>query len=495
MDNLTNVVRAAKRVSVPILQVKSFDPDSTIKSVISTFNDRPQLRFIKWDVINGLVGINESGKDLLTQYNPDELEGSFDIINALSILRLFPEKCIIFAQWTHKFMEQPQVSQGLFDIRNIFKSKGNLLILINPEIVTTPELRDSIINIQEKLPEDAELGNVVLSQYNNAKVKIIDEDIVEQCVVNLRGMSRFGAEQLVAMAMTSEGVNLGLLNEVVRNAISDVPGLSVVSSGSSLNDIGGLNQIKSYINLVFNGRNRPAVVVHIDEIEKAMAGYSDSGGGDSTGVSADQLGTLLSRMEDYRWQGFIFVGAPGTGKSFVAKSIGETYQVPTIALDLGAAKNSLVGSSEARIRYALEVIENRAKGQVLVIATSNGLKKIPPELRRRFTYGIVYFDLPDEDERESIWKINKEKFGLNPNMAVPDRYQYTGADIRNMCNFAASTGMSLVESSRFNVPVAKSDPGIIEELRNQAESRYLSASYPGEYRKKQIEMGRKYENE
>src|SRR6185436_21126879 len=47
------------------------------------------------------------------------------------------------------------------------------------------------------------------------------------------------------------------------------------------------------------------------------------------------------------------------------------------------------------------------KQEVFVIATANNLSLLPPELLRKGRFDEIFFvDLPDDSERESIWKIH-----------------------------------------------------------------------------------------
>ena len=56
------------------------------------------------------------------------------------------------------------------------------------------------------------------------------------------------------------------------------------------------------------------------------------------------------------------------------------------------------------------------------------------ELRRRFTLGTFFFDLPDAEERESIWKIYREKWALSGDQ--PEDEGWTGAEIKECCRKA-----------------------------------------------------------
>src|SRR5260370_3079663 len=74
--------------------------------------------------------------------------------------------------------------------------------------------------------------------------------------------------------------------------------------------------------------------------------------------------------------------------------------------------NSLVGASGERLRSALQVADAVSSGRSLWIATCNSIGVLPPELRRRFTLGTFFFDLPTKEERATIWKIYLAKYGV-----------------------------------------------------------------------------------
>jgi SpoVK/Ycf46/Vps4 family AAA+-type ATPase len=186
-------------------------------------------------------------------------------------------------------------------------------------------------------------------------------------------------------------------------------------------------------------------------------------------------------MQANKWPGMILPGPPGTAKSLFATALAAEHEVPCIALDLGAMKGSLVGQSEQQIRAALKVIRAVAGKGAYWVATCNRMESLPPELRRRFTDGIRFFDLPDEAERASIWTIMRKKFKIKETDSQPDDHQWTGADIRNVCALAYRLKVSLKKAATYITPVAKSDPHSIERLRKLAHNSFLSASREGLY--------------
>jgi SpoVK/Ycf46/Vps4 family AAA+-type ATPase len=55
------------------------------------------------------------------------------------------------------------------------------------------------------------------------------------------------------------------------------------------------------------------------------------------------------------------------------------------------------------------------KAQVFVVATANDVSQLPPELLRKGRWDELFFvDLPNQQEREAIWKIQIQKYGRDP---------------------------------------------------------------------------------
>lgn len=491
LNPMLRLFKAARRVGTPLVAIQTPDPAATIQAInLATPKESP---VIVWDICRGWQGVNAEGAEVVqvTCKDADPKDVTGNPVESLMMAADLPEKSILFLLNAQRYFtneSNPQAAgfaQGLWNLRDLFKKNSRTAVLLGPSFTLPPELAQDIFLLDEPLPDEEELGGIVATMMRSAEQEErLNEDVRARAVDALRGLAAFPAEQVTAMSITSEGLDVDSLWERKRRMIEQTPGLSVWGSGEKFEDIGGVMQAKDFFTRVINGREAPRVVVFIDEIEKALAGAT-SNTSDSSGVSQGFLDVLLRETQNKDWAGSIFVGPPGASKSMLAKSIGNEASIPTIALDLGGMKASLVGESEMRLRTAMKVIDAVGGGRTLCIATCNKITSLPPELKRRFTYGTFFFDLPDAQERELIWKIYLAKFALDAaDVGVWSEVQaddWTGAEIRQCCLLAYRLRLTLKEAAAFIVPVAKSAAEEIASLRRQASGKFLSAARPGVY--------------
>jgi SpoVK/Ycf46/Vps4 family AAA+-type ATPase len=138
----------------------------------------------------------------------------------------------------------------------------------------------------------------------------------------------------------------------------------------------------------------------------------------------------------------------GCGKSLSAKAVAESWRLPLLKLDMGRLFGGTVGASEENMRMAIAIAESIApavlwideieKGlsglgssnmsdggttarvigtfltwlqektaPIFVIATSNDISALPPELLRKGRFDEIFFiDLPSAPERRAILAIH-----------------------------------------------------------------------------------------
>lgn len=492
--------REARRVSTPLIGITTADPASTMKAIKE--NSKEDTPILRWDVTAGFAVLNEPGKAALTmtmgalQKKRDPV-GVFSsggpaspdpasITNpaeALDLAKGFPSGTILFFLNAHRLINLERVSQAIWNLRDLYKNRRTV-VLLAPVLQLPIELSQDVILLDDPLPGNAEIEQILRKQIadvekqNNTKLPDIDSRKIARIYDAVRGLSSFQTEQVIAMSISSQGLDIDQLWNFKRTTIEQTPGLSIFSGKEGFSNIGGVVSAKEFLSNVLNGKQEPGSIVFLDELDKSMAGAV--GFGDNTGVSQDFLSVFLKEMQDMNAIGSIFFGVAGTAKSALAKAAGNEAGIPTLQFDINSMKTSDLGGSEGNIRRAFKVIRAVSNDKPLFIATCNSLITLPPELKRRFNLPTFYFDLPSKEERESIWEIYMQKYELK-DQDLPKDMNWTGAEIRTCCDLAWRLKISIKEAGVYIVPIAQSAADVIESMRRQATGRFLSASYKGVY--------------
>lgn len=187
-------------------------------------------------------------------------------------------------------------------------------------------------------------------------------------------------------------------------------------------------------------------------------------------------------------KGLLAVGFPGTGKSLLAKKIGQILSCPVFKLSADILLGSLVGESEAKTKRFLQAIAAAAPGvlwideieklfagmtagnsgdggtgarvfgqiltflqenksPIFVVATANDVSTLPSELMRKGRFDEIFFvDLPTEAERKEILSIHLNKWGTQNTMQELDEIadtlavatgEWAGAELAELVKEAA----------------------------------------------------------
>ncbi len=220
-------------------------------------------------------------------------------------------------------------------------------------------------------------------------------------------------------------------------------------------------------------------------------------------------------------RGLLLTGVPGCGKSFVAKAIAHDWGMPLLRLDAGSLYDSFVGASERNLREALALAEALApsilwideiekgfgstgpsqsdgglgyrmlgslatwmqerEAPVFMLATSNDITKLPPELTRQGRFDETFFvDLPDASSREHLYRLQMAR-----NRRAHDRYDcpafaaasegFSGAEIEQSVTNAMYrsfgeqrdlTNADVLAETGATRPLAALNPAAIDAIRN-----------------------------
>ena len=241
---------------------------------------------------------------------------------------------------------------------------------------------------------------------------------------NLAGLSKRQIEQVVCDVVAEDrrfdAEDLNRVLTAKRRMVSAHGHLEVVESPASLDDVGGLSNLKRWL-------------------EDRRASFGDK---------ATEYGLTPPR-------GVLLLGVQGAGKSLCAKAIATAWQRPLLRLDAGALYNSFVGESERRLRDALQQAEATAPvvlwideiekafasaathstdgglsqrmfgtlltwmqdhdKPVFLVATANNIEALPPELLRKGRFDEIFFvDLPETEARKLIFEIHLRKRKRDP---------------------------------------------------------------------------------
>lgn len=252
---------------------------------------------------------------------------------------------------------------------------------------------------------------------------VIDEQLLSQMIVSLRGFSSYKIEQMLNQMVAQQSIDydyadsssiMNIIRTAKKQLLDNSQGLKWESS--SISGVAGLDSISGWLYArrdIFHDPDR-AIRQHID-IPK---------------------GLLVS-------------GIPGSGKSLMAKTASSILEMPLISLDMGALLGGIMGESEHNMINALDMAEKMAPcvlwideiekafsgssqgssssdggvgrrmfGKFLtwmqeksaacfVFATSNDITCLPPELFRSERFDRKFFTfMPTAEECAQIFAAN-----------------------------------------------------------------------------------------
>lgn len=473
--------KAARRVSTPIVAIETPDSAATISTVRKVLST--QTPVLVWDCARGLRGMNPLGEAAMGALGVDPAI-TVNATETLLAMENLSDLSVVFLHNFHLQVTETPVKQALWNLRDVFKVNKRMAVLLGPGFQLPSELAGDVIVLDEPLPTRAELSVILDQQHKNADLALPDDATRRAALDAIVGLSAFTAEQVSAMALTKNGVDVPRLWDRKVKAIENRDGMRVwqgAKGDTTLDELRGIDNVVDFMRQLIKAEAFGAIVF-IDEMDKALAGGMAEHTGDS-GVGKDQVGTLLSYIEDTKSLGVLLAGVAGTGKTQLVKAVGAESGKPVIVFDLAGMKAGHVGESERAIRENLKVVTATAEGRVLFVGTANRTTLFTPELNRRFPDQFFY-DSPDDAGRAAIWPVYVAKNGLTAaQAAIPAGFDkgWTGAEIKRACERAALFNTTVVEAAKFIIPAAVSHRQANDNLRREASGRFLSASKPGWY--------------
>ena len=172
MEEFVSAFRAARCVSTPLVAVRTADPASTTNLLTETVKQgRQPPPLLGWDVIRGLFGVGKDIAEELARVLGDRQPDTVGPADALSFAQLMAEDGLLFYSNAHRFWNEPGVMQGIWNLRDSFKSTGRMLVLLTvPGATLPPELAQDVLVLDEPLPSATHLEQIVRETFKSANL-------------------------------------------------------------------------------------------------------------------------------------------------------------------------------------------------------------------------------------------------------------------------------------------------------------------------------------
>jgi len=481
---ITNYIRAG----YPGLYLVSFE-ETRIEAELKAIAQALDYRLFGWSITEGLVDTADG-----------HTRSAQDPIELMTAVDELPENTVILLKDFHQFLEDgnPVLVRKVKESLRVGKTKGRALVIVGCRLALPPELEREFVVVQFALPDKTQLGAVLDNIAGSAKLPKPEEDAREHLLDAACGLTSIEAENAFALSVVeSKQLCSGIVAREKASEVKKGGLLEICALAASLENIGGLEVLKAWL------------------VQRR----------DAFGREAKAYGLPSPK-------GLLIVGIPGTDKSLTAKATATVFNRPLLKLDAGRLFAGLVGQSESNLRSVIATVEaiapcvlwldelekgfagSRSSGAtdggtasrvfgtflswlqdrtapVFVVATANDVTQLPPELLRKGRFDeLFWIDLPNQPEREAIWRIQIAKFRREPEQY--DTVQLarateglTGSEIEQVfidslheafSRRAEPTDLSIAMLLNDLVPLSKLMSEQIEALRKWAKGRARMAT-------------------
>ena len=476
---------------IPIIVVESPD-EKRVLELLVRFCVHRAITFYEWTATRGLVrgGVGRSiGLDTELA-DPEQL---------LAHIAANPGPALYALCDLHPHLKgEPLNVRYLKDVALDYEQLHNTVVLVSHQLEIPPEIGRQTATLNLRLPSDDELLGMVRAQAKdwstaNAGHKVkTDSQTLNKLIANLRGVSHADAQILIRHAIFADGAitesDIPELNRLKFDLLDAEGVLRFEYDTERFTNIAGLEQLKHWL-------------------EQRQHAFIDN--------------------QNDRPRGVMLLGVQGGGKSMAAKAVAGFWGLPLLRLDFGALYNKFFGETERNLRNSLtqaelmapcilwmdEIEKGLATGQsdnatsqrvlgtlltwmaendkpVFIVATSNDVTTLPPELMRKGRLDEVFFvDLPDLDTRRAIFEIHLSKRDLPPDQfdltsLAQATTGFTGAEIEEAivsARYLAASTDGHVSTQDIQAAVDRTQPisvlraESVESLRAWADGRTVPA--------------------
>ncbi len=413
--DFSNLVNAG----FPYIYIPSYEEERICTQIRQMAQDPEQIKVrrqvYEWTQTNGLVSEGEKVRNTTA---PAQVIDHISRVEEDAIY-IFKDFHIYFGAERNTHPDYGVVRK-LRDIIPELKSSRKTIVFVSPKLAIPSDMEKEISVLEFALPNEEEIGQVLEGLIANLNPQSIhlDGDQKKQLVRSALGLTLQEAENAFCRAIVwQKGLEpsaISVIHEEKNQVVKKTGVLEFVKSNLSIEDIGGLENMKNWLLRRNNSWSEKAKKYNLPAPK-----------------------------------GVLITGVPGCGKSLTAKAMSAIWGLPLLKLDMGKIFGGLVGSSEENMRKAIataeavspsilwvDEIEKGLSGlksggdsgtsarvfgtfltwmqektaPVFVVATANDISALPPELLRKGRFDEIFFvDLPTQREREKIFELHIRK--------------------------------------------------------------------------------------
>lgn len=458
-------------VHIPYIQVITHEETRFLEEFYNEYKDKKDVHIWTWSSYSGLVEIGKQQtadqKKLLNPINLLNYIETFDKSDREQMknnnLRYTIKNIFCLMDFNQQIAGPiPRVMRDMYEI---YKEHNKSIIVVSPQLChgpnnakpgLEPTLERYIKVLDYTLPSKEILSNIVNELIDSYKSFIEDnpkikekfsigytEKEIGEFVRALQGLTANEAGETISQSIKLyKKIDIDFLLSEKKQILRKSDILEYIENKPSMEDVGGLDELKKYINC-----------------------YSDQ-----FSAEAQEFGMVPLK-------GILLIGPPGCAKSLICKAISSLWKLPLLRLDIGKVMQGIVGRSESMMRSVVEISESvapcvlwideveKAIGgvkssngsdsgtlsrvfgtlltameeglkDVVLVASANDISQLPPELIRRFNE-VFFTDLPSNKEREEILDIHLRKrnrvlSNKDKKVIVAATENFTGAEIEKV---------------------------------------------------------------
>jgi len=488
------------RAKYPIIYLVTHE-EERVESLLIKLSRSQNKACYSWSSTRGLL---PTGTDLQSRKKISEM--TRDPMAALdSVMENLENAFFIFKDF-HVYLEDSIIRRRVRELASFLRDSPRTLFFVSPTLSIPCELEKEITVIEFGYPTAEEvnqkLDEMIDLVKGNPRVRIDlgpgdREKLIKACSgLTLREIENVLSKTLISRLKLDAGDLSAILQE--KEQIIRKSGiLEYYSATTAFGNVGGLENLKTWL-------------------QKRSEAFTER---------AREFGCTPPK-------GILLLGVQGCGKSLVAKAVSSLWNVPLLRLDMGRIFSGLVGSSEENVRRAIRTAESVAPAilwideiekafsgvqssgatdsgvtsrvfgtfitwlqektsPVFVIATSNRIRDLPPELFRKGRFDDIFFvDLPQAEEREAIFAIHLKKKKRDPGsfdlkQLAQKAEGFSGSEIEEAISSAIYEAFHqgcdldtscIIAAISETYPLSKTMREEIDELRRWASERARSAS-------------------